>query len=202
MSPICMIDNVHHLLPSSATVGKPCSKMRHRCRRAALYHPQTVDEDTLFFYLESLAARNVLYPSYPLFLFMLPRLARHLKLHFPPQSTKFCNQAIGCTLVELDTGTFIPLSVLRTRFDTDVLATVQRELSAIPEAFQVSFTAQAREDGSRFLFAVEFASADIHATGLQARLLRHPLVQSRFPPMSEGADLGIYANATVQVSVN
>jgi hypothetical protein len=125
---------------------------------------------------------------------MLPRLARHLKLHFPPQSTKFCNQAIGCTLVELDTGTFIPLSALRTRLDTDVLATVQRELSAIPEAFQVSFTAQAREDGSRFLFAVDFASADIHATGLQARLLRHPLVQSRFPPTCEGEDLGILAH--------
>jgi hypothetical protein len=212
----------------------------------APYHPQTVDEDSIMFYLDSLASFNegaLLYPSYPLLVAILPRMARHLgspenvKLHSPPPSShlftiiegrvhEFIAQAdqqpgetyalahlpqrllelnstgVGGMLLELDAETLVPLSVIRTRLDTDVLATVQRELSAIPEAFQVSFTAQAREDGSRFLFAVDFLSDIIHPTGLQARLLRHPLVQSRFPPMSEGADLGIYANATVQVSVN
>jgi hypothetical protein len=215
-------------------------------RQKPVYRPQTVDEDSLMFYLDSLASFNeggLLYPTYRLIMAMLPRMAGHLgsseivKLHSPPPSSQLftlvkgsihefrtqtdqppdetyalaqlpqrllelSNAEFGAMLLELDAETLVPLSVIRRQLDSDVLETVHRELAAIPEAVQIAVTVQARQDGSRFLFEVEFVSADIHATAIQARLLRHTLVQSMFPPMSEGADVGIDANATGQVSAD
>jgi hypothetical protein len=114
----------------------------------------------------------------------------------PQRLLELSSSEFRATLLELDPETRVPLSVIRQRLDSDVLETVHRELASIPESVQFAVTTQTREDGSRFLFEVVFDSAVIHATAFQARLLRHTLVQCRFPPMSDGAHLRISANTT------
>lgn len=51
--------------------------MPRRAKRPEVYHPRSLSQDTIFFYLDSLATLDngaLLYPSYPLLLYMLPRM--------------------------------------------------------------------------------------------------------------------------------
>jgi hypothetical protein len=165
--------------------------MQRRCRRAPLYQPRTVDEESLMLYLDSLAACDVPYPSYELILSILPRMTTLVKLNSPLPSAELCGAAIGDALVELHAGPQIPLSELRRQLDADVLATVSQQLATIAESVHVGFTTETRPDGSRYLFTVYFDSEEVHATEIQSRLLNHRLVQSKFAPIHAAEDIGI-----------
>jgi hypothetical protein len=127
---------------------------------------------------------------------MLRRMTTLLELYSAVPSAHLCRAAIGDALVELDAWTPIPLSVLGRQLDADVLGTVSQPFAAIPESVHIAITTETRPDGSRYLFTVSFGSQEVHTTEMQSRVLKHPLVESKFPPLYERDDIGILEPST------